>query len=53
MPLTDEEKLLLAQEKRGRTVPLVSERKILVEQAHALGHFGEKAMQQHIDKQGY
>jgi transposase InsO family protein len=53
LPLTDEEKLLLAQEKRGRVVPLVSERKSLVEQAHALGHFGEKAMQQHIDKQGY
>ena len=53
LPLTDEEKLLLAQEKRGRVVPLVSERKLLVEQAHALGHFGEKAMQQHIDKQGY
>ena len=53
LPLTDEEKLLLAQEKRGRVVPLVSERKEIIELAHALGHFGEKAMQHHIDKQGY
>jgi transposase InsO family protein len=54
LALTDEEKLLLAQEKRGRVVPkTATERAKLVEEAHALGHFGEKAMQHHIDRLGY
>ena len=52
--LTDEEKLLLAQEKRGKIVPASEEKKReLVEEAHAQGHFGEKAMQHHIDRLGY
>ena len=52
--LTDEEKLLLAQEKRGKRVPASqAERSSLVEEAHAQGHFGEKAMQHYIDRRGY
>ena len=51
--LTDEEKLLLAQEKRGKICPPVSERAQIIEAVHALGHFGEKAMQHHIDRKGY
>jgi transposase InsO family protein len=52
--LTDEEKLLLAQEKRGKRVPSTDDAKRkLVDEAHAQGHFGEKAMQHHIDRQGY
>ena len=51
--LTDEEKLLLAQEKRGKRIPLESERASLVAEAHAQGHFGEKAMQSYIDRKGY
>jgi transposase InsO family protein len=52
--LTDEEKLLLAQEKRGKRVPSSqAERVSLVEEAHAQGHFGEKAMQHYIDRRGY
>ena len=51
--LSDEEKLLIAQEKRGKTVPSVDQRQQLVEAAHAAGHYGEKAMYAHIDNQGY
>jgi transposase InsO family protein len=52
--LTEEEKLLLAQEKRGKVVPPTQdERASLVKEAHAQGHFGEKAMQHFIDKRGY
>jgi transposase InsO family protein len=52
--LTDEEKLLIAQEKRGRSVPVNDTvKKQLVEQAHLAGHFGEKAMLAHIDRLGF
>jgi hypothetical protein len=51
--LTDEERLLVAQEKRGRIIPDDSIKKQLVEHAHLAGHFGEKAMLVHIDRQGY
>src|SRR5207302_141421 len=51
--LTNEEKLLIAQEKRGRVVPDEAKRKLLVQQAHANGHYGEKAMQADIDRKGY
>lgn len=52
--LTDEEKLLLAQEKRGKRAPSSqAERTTLVEEAHAQGHFGEKAMQHYLDRRGY
>lgn len=51
--LTDEEKLLIAQEKRGKTVPAVDQRQQIVEAAHAAGHYGEKAMYAHIDNEGY
>jgi hypothetical protein len=52
--LTDEEKLLIAQEKRGKRVPdSDSMKKQLVEHAHLAGHFGEKAMLANIDRQGY
>jgi transposase InsO family protein len=52
--LTEEEKLLIAQEKRGKRIPpSEEEQRKLVEAAHAAGHFGEKAMYSHIDKQGW
>jgi hypothetical protein len=51
--LTDEQKLLLAQEKRGKKVPTEEEKKSVVEHAHAAGHFGEKAMYNIIDAKGY
>ena len=51
--MTDEERLLVAQEKRGRKVPTAEMQASLVEQAHAAGHFGEKAMYAYIDRRGY
>jgi transposase InsO family protein len=51
--LTDEERLLLAQEKRGKVVPDLQARKNLMDSAHAAGHFGEKAMYAHIERSGY
>ena len=52
--LTDAEKLLVAQEKRGRKSPESEEQKQdLLHRAHEAGHFGEKAMLHHIDRQGY
>ena len=51
--MTDEEKLLVAQSKRGKTLPSVDQRKVLVADAHLRGHFGEKAMLAFIDRAGY
>ena len=51
--LTDEEKLLLAQEKRGKTVPDANKRTALLTRAHAAGHFGNKAMLYAIERDGY
>lgn len=51
--LTDDEKLLLAQEKRGKKVPDEDTRVKLLDEAHAAGHFGEKAMYTHIERKGY
>jgi transposase InsO family protein len=39
-PVTDQERLLIAMEKRGRELPPVIVRKSLIEIEHALGHFG-------------
>ena len=50
--LSDEEKLLLAYEKRGMMRPDDSTRKRLLEKAHA-AHFGEKHMQYFIQREGY
>ena len=50
--LTDEEKLLLAQEKRGKMIPDERKRNDLLVNAH-VGHFGEKAMYYHIEREGY
>lgn len=50
--LTAEQKLLLAQEDRGKTVPPPETQKKLLERAHA-GHFGETAMYQQIYHQGW
>jgi hypothetical protein len=44
---------LLAQEKRGKTVPDGDTKKKLLLQAHEAGHFGEKAMCKNIDNAGY
>ena len=51
--LNDEEKLLLAQEKRGKKVPTVEEQQQLISEAHAAGHYGEKAMYKYIELRGY
>jgi hypothetical protein len=51
--LTAEEKLLLAQEKRNRVVPDAEQQQKLISEAHALGHFGEKAMYSYVDQKGY
>jgi hypothetical protein len=51
--LTAEEKLLLAQEKRNRVVPDVEQQQKLISEAHALGHFGEKAMYSYVDQKGF
>ena len=51
--LTDEEKLLIAQEKRGLTVPNEADRRILLSDAHALGHYGIQAVYAYIVHQGY
>jgi transposase InsO family protein len=51
--LTDEEKLLLAQEKRGKRVPDAAKRESLLKHAHAAGHFGNKAMLYAIEREGY
>ena len=51
--LTVEEKLLLAQEKRGKSVPSVTRQQALLQRAHAAGHFGEHAMRAYIDREGY
>jgi len=51
--LTDIEKLLVAQEKRGRVNPPKEKQRELVVAAHVRGHFGEKAMLAYIDREGY
>ena len=51
--LTEEEKLLVAQEKRGLRIPDHTKRKSLLAQAHAAGHFGNKAMFYAIEREGY
>jgi transposase InsO family protein len=51
--LSVEQKLLLAQEDRGKKVPSVAQQHDLLTQAHAQGHFGEKAMYQYIQRQGW
>jgi transposase InsO family protein len=51
--LSDEEKLIVAQEKRGKKVPTDEQKATLLEQAHAAGHFGEKAMYNIIEKKGF
>ena len=50
--LTNEEKLLLAQEKRGKMIPDKQKRSDLLVKAH-IGHFGEKAMYYQIEREGY
>lgn len=51
--LSNEEKLLLLQERRGKVIPNVSKRTELITSAHAAGHFGEKAMYSRIECDGY
>jgi len=52
--LTAEEKLLVAQEKRGKVIPESDEKKNdLLEQAHAAGHYGEKFMYKYVKEKGY
>jgi len=52
--LTIEERLALAQLRRGKQAPDSDEQKqSLLDKAHALGHFGERAMSHHINREGY
>ena len=52
--MTAEEKLLVAQEKRGKQLPAtLTQRADLITDAHARGHFGEKAMLAYIDREDY
>lgn len=51
--LTQEQKLLVAQADRGLTIPDETKKQQLLEKAHAFGHFGEKAMYHHIQRQGW
>lgn len=52
--LSDRETLMLAQEKRQKKGPSSDEhRRELLAQAHLQGHFGEKAMSSHIEREGY
>jgi hypothetical protein len=39
-PVTDQERLLIAMEKRGRALPTIEKRTGMIEEEHALGHFG-------------
>ena len=49
--LTDEDKLALAQEKRGCTTPPEKERKTLIQIAHERGHFGVTAIFRDLSNQ--
>ena len=51
--LTTEQKLLVAQEKRGKVLPSATKQEALLVRAHAAGHFGERAMYTHIDREGF
>ena len=51
--LTDEEKLLIAQDKRGKQTPTEEQQQQLMDDAHAAGHYGEKAMYAHIENRGF
>lgn len=51
--LSDEELLLLALEKRGKTAPPFEERIPLVQHTHLQGHFGEQAVYKHLYYQGH
>ena len=50
--LTDEEKLLIAYDKRGKKSPSDTVRTKLLSDAHT-GHFGEKHMSYYIQREGY
>ena len=51
--LSEEEKLLVAQAKRGRFIPSPARRTKIVQDAHMRGHFGEKAMYAYIDRENH
>ena len=52
--LTDDEKLLLAQQRRGKKQPTNdTEKQRIINAAHVAGHFGLKAMVHHIDRAGW
>jgi hypothetical protein len=53
LPLSPEDRLLVAQEQRGRIVPDNNKQQELLIQAHEAGHYGEKAMYKYIDRAGY
>jgi transposase InsO family protein len=44
---------LIAQEKRGKTTPTLEQQQHILQQAHACGHYGEKAMYAQIEHDGH
>ena len=51
--LTDEERLLVAMEKKGLKLPPTSDRQALIQRQHEKGHFGRDVTYEAIMKQGY
>jgi transposase InsO family protein len=51
-PLTEEQKMILLAARTGKRIPSIGEQAVLLSKAHAAGHFGEKAMWHHIERQG-
>ena len=47
------DQLLLAQERKGRTIPSLAVQRSLLDQAHQKGHYGESAVYYSIERDGY
>ena len=47
------DRLIIAQEQRGKILPDVAKQKELLLRAHEAGHYGEKAIYKNIDRDGY
>jgi hypothetical protein len=52
-PLSIEDRLIIAQEQRGKELPDIIKQKELLLRAHEAGHYGEKAIYKHIEQDGY
>ena len=49
-PISEEDKLRIAQEKRGCTIPPVDQRQTILDDAHEHGHYGQSAMYARITR---